>query len=73
PDDAEETGLVALPLIEKDGVAHYLGEKSHILRRVPRRFQVDRIFADIPRGNHELLATLRSFARDQYRKLGGRS
>jgi len=74
PEDQEqEAGLVALPLIESSGEANYLGERSHILKRVPRRFQVARIFADISRDNNELLRTVRSFALNEYRKLGGRS
>ncbi len=72
-DDTEEVGLVALPLIEANGEVHYLGERSHILRRVPRRFQVARIFADVSRDNEDLLRKIRSFALDEYRKLGGRS
>jgi hypothetical protein len=72
-DDTEEAGLVALPLIESNGEVHYLGERSHILRRVPRRFQVARIFADVPRDNENLLNRIRSFALGEYRKLGGRS
>jgi HD superfamily phosphohydrolase len=74
PEDQEqEAGLVALPLIESSGEAHYLGERSHILKRVPRRFQVARIFADISRDNHDLLHAIRTFALNEYRKLGGRS
>ena len=72
-DDTEEAGLVALPLIKANGEVHYLGERSHILRRVPRRFQVARIFADVVRDNEDLLRKIRSFALDEYRKLGGRS
>jgi hypothetical protein len=72
PEDQEEAGLVALPLIESSGEARYLGERSHILKRVPRRFQVARIFADISRDNNALLRTIRSFALGEYRKLGGR-
>jgi HD superfamily phosphohydrolase len=71
PDDAEATGLLALPLIEPSGQSHYLGARSHILRRTPRRFQVARIFADVDRSNEDLLGTIRSFAHDEYRKLGG--
>ncbi|HLN31508.1 MAG TPA: HD domain-containing protein [Gemmataceae bacterium] len=73
PEDTEATGLVALPLIESSGESHYLGSRSHILRRIPRRFQVARIFSDIARDNAELLRTIRSFALDEYRKLGGQS
>jgi HD superfamily phosphohydrolase len=71
PDDTEETGLVALPLIEPSGQSNYLGARSHILRRTPRRFQVARIFADVDRSNENLLRTIRSFAYDEYRKSGG--
>lgn len=73
PDDAESAGLIALPLIEPSGDRRYLGERSHILRRVPRRFQIARIFADVGRDNEKLLRTIRTFAIDQFRKLGGQS
>ncbi len=73
PEDRELSGFVALPLIEPSGEAHYLGARSHILRRVDKGFQVARIFADIDRDNQELLRTIRTFARDEYRKLGGES
>jgi HD superfamily phosphohydrolase len=73
PEDTDATGLVALPLIEWSGESRYLGSRSHILRRIPRRFQVARIFADIGRDNEGLLRTIRSFALDEYRKLGGQS
>lgn len=73
PEDPESGGLVALPLIERTGEADYLGARSHILRRIPKRFQVARIFANIDRDNEVLLRTIRSFAHDEYRKLGGQS
>jgi uncharacterized protein len=73
PDDAELGEFVALPLIEPSGETSYLGHRSHILRNVPRRFQVARIFADIRRDKQDLLRTIRSFALDEYRKLGGQS
>ena len=73
PEDAEAGTYVALPLIEPSGEISYLGRRSHILRRVPRRFQVARIFADIGRDKQDLIRTIRSFALDEYRKLGGQS
>jgi hypothetical protein len=73
PEDPEATGLVALPVIEPSGEFHYLGARSHILRRMPKHFQVARVFADIGRDNEELLRTIGSFAHDEYRKLGGQS
>jgi uncharacterized protein len=73
PDDADSTGLVALPLIEPGGEAGYLGARSHILRRVPRRFQVARIFADVGRDQDDLLRQIRSFSLNEFRKLGGQS
>jgi HD superfamily phosphohydrolase len=73
PEDPEATGLVALPVIEPSGESHYLGARSHILRRMPKHFQVARVFADIGRDNEELLRKIRSFAHDEYRKLGGLS
>ncbi len=73
PEDAEGAGWIALALIEKNGEARYLGSRSHILRRVPRRFQVARIFADIGRDDEALLHKIRSFALDEFRRLGGQS
>jgi hypothetical protein len=73
PDDAESAGLIALPLIESNGDRRYLGERSHILRRVPRRFQVARIFADVGRDDDELLRKIRAFALGQFRRLGGQA
>jgi len=71
PEDPEATGLVALPVIEPSGDSYYLGARSHILRRMPKRFQVARIFADVDRSNEDLLRTIRLFAHDEYRKSGG--
>ncbi len=73
PEDTESAGLIALPLIEPNGDRRYLGERSHILRRIPRRFQVARIFADVGRDKVDLLRRIRSFALDEFRKLGGQS
>jgi uncharacterized protein len=73
PEDRELAGFVALPLIEPSGEFHYVGARSHILRRIPKGFQVARIFADMDRDRGELLRTIRSFAHDEYRKLGGQS
>jgi HD superfamily phosphohydrolase len=70
PEDTESVGLIALPLIERGGDRSYLGQKSHILRRVPRTFQVARIFADVRRDEEEQIT---SFALDRFRKLGGQS
>jgi hypothetical protein len=73
PEDRELAGFVVLPLIEPSGESHYLGARSHILRRIPKGFQVARIFADVGRDNEDLLRRIRSFAHDEYRKLGGQS
>src|SRR5262249_39607150 len=47
PEDAEEKGKVVLRLIGPRGEIDYVGDRSHILRRVPRQFQVARIFCDL--------------------------
>ena len=73
PDDTELGEFVALPLIEPGGGTSYLGHRSHILRNIAKRFQVARIFADIGRDKQDLIRTVRSFAVDEYRKLGGQS
>jgi hypothetical protein len=54
PDDKEETGYVQFCVVEKDGSADLLGERSPILRKIPRWFQVARIFADIGGGKGPL-------------------
>jgi hypothetical protein len=73
PEDTEGAGWVALSLVENNGEARYLGSRSHILRRIPRRFQVARIFADIGRDDDAILHKIRSFALDEFRRLGGQS
>jgi HD superfamily phosphohydrolase len=72
PDDPEEAGLVLLPLVGFGGGRSYVGERSHILRRVPRRFQVARIFCDLGREQKELQHNIVAFASEEYRRLGGR-
>ncbi len=73
PEDTERANWVALAVIEKNGESRYLGSRSHILRRVPRRFQVARIFADVERDDEALIRKIRSFALGEYRRLGGQS
>lgn len=73
PEDADDRDLIALPLLEANGERRYLGERSHILRRIPRKFQVVRVFADVGRDNEKLLRQIRSFASDEFRKLGGQA
>ncbi len=73
PEDTDSSGWVDLSLIEPNGEARYLGSRSHILRRIPRRFQIARIFADIGRDQEQQLRTIQSFALDEYRKFGGQS
>lgn len=72
PNDTEEGAFVALPIYENTRHIGYLGERSHILRNVPKRFQVARIFADLDRDD-PALHEVRQFARECYRKSGGRS
>ncbi len=73
PEDTEPADWAALSLIERNGEARYLGSRSHILRRIPRRFQVARIFAGLGRGQENQLQSIRTFAANEYRKLGGLS
>lgn len=47
PDDKEDRGFVQFCVIDTDGRAGLLGERSPILRKIPRWFQVARIFADV--------------------------
>jgi hypothetical protein len=73
PDDQSEQGLILLPLVDAEGRREgYVGERSHILRRVPRKFQVARIFCDLKPGEASVPAEIPDFAAQGYRKLGGR-
>lgn len=71
PEDMDDTGLVRFPLTGPAGVISYVGERSHILRRVPRRFQVARIFCDIDRSQEDLRRKVVEYAQDEFRKLPG--
>jgi HD superfamily phosphohydrolase len=50
PDDRDDMGLVPFWLINRDRTATLFGERSRILRHVPRWFRVARIYADLPPG-----------------------
>jgi HD superfamily phosphohydrolase len=47
PEDQEENGTVPFSMIDTDGTSDLLGRRSPILRKIPRWFQVARIFADL--------------------------
>ena len=49
PDDRDAIGYVQFSMIDSDGSDSLLGERSPILRKIPRWFQVARIFADLRR------------------------
>lgn len=72
PNDTDRGEYVALAVSDHGGETSYLGRRSHILRWVPRSFQIARIFADAG-GDKELFRSMRSFARNEYLKLGGLS
>ncbi|MBW3540003.1 MAG: HD domain-containing protein [Planctomycetes bacterium] len=73
PDDLDADGLVRLPVITAGGHKRPLGEQSHILRRVPRRFQIARIFCDLPADDLALKSRIQQFAVAEYHRQGGRS
>jgi uncharacterized protein len=51
PEDRDDQGNVPFSMIDTDGTADLLGRRSPILRKIPRWFQVARIFADL--GRHQ--------------------
>ncbi|MBY0528275.1 MAG: HD domain-containing protein [Gemmataceae bacterium] len=54
PEDKDSSGYVQFSVIDTDGRADLLGERSPILRKIPRWFQVARIFADVGRDRKPL-------------------
>lgn len=54
PEDKDEKGYVPFCVIDTDGRADLLGERSPILRKIPRWFQVARVFADLGRDQKPL-------------------
>lgn len=58
PGDKVDNGLVQLQVIDRDGTANLLGQKSHILGKVPRWFQIARIFCDLTREQKLLQAEI---------------
>jgi HD superfamily phosphohydrolase len=53
-EDKEPRGYVQFSVIDTDGTADLLGQRSPVLRKVPRWFQVARIFADLGRDQKPL-------------------
>ncbi len=54
PDDPMPEDYVAFTVIDTDGSADLLSSRSPVLRKIPRWFQVARIFADLGRDQKEL-------------------
>ncbi len=54
PEDKEDRGYVPFSMIDTDGTADLLGRRSQILKKIPRWFQVARIFADLDRNQKSL-------------------
>lgn len=50
----DDAGHVQFFVIDTDGSAEPLAHRSPILRQIPRRFRVDRIFADLEREQKQL-------------------
>jgi HD superfamily phosphohydrolase len=67
PEDREPRGYVQFSVIDKDGTADPLGQRSPVLRRIPRWFQVARLFADLGREQkllqREITAKCKSYAK----------
>jgi hypothetical protein len=54
PEDKEDKGYIPFSMIDTDGTDDLLGSRSPILRKIPRWFQVARIFADLGRDRKSL-------------------
>jgi HD superfamily phosphohydrolase len=72
PEDQDEKDWVTFPLIGGDGVVRQVGEESQVLRRVPRRFQAARVFADIAPEDEKSRNEIRDDAAKEWRERGGR-
>jgi HD superfamily phosphohydrolase len=64
PGETDTDGLVLLPLVDGSGRPSFVGERSLVLRHVPRRFQVARIFCDVGR-DRERRAEVTAFLRGE--------
>jgi HD superfamily phosphohydrolase len=73
PGDQEATGLVRFPLVGPGSSGSLVGERSHILKNMPREFQVARIFCNLSRDDKDLQRSIATRAREAYRQRGGRS
>ena len=58
PDDMDQAGYVQFHVIDSDGSSELLSRRSAILKKIPRRFRVVRIFADLDREQIELKRTI---------------
>jgi HD superfamily phosphohydrolase len=54
PGDMDPADYVQFSVIDTDGTAEPLAQRSPILRQIPRRFRVARIFADLDRAQKQL-------------------
>jgi HD superfamily phosphohydrolase len=54
PGDMEPQGHVQFCMIDTDGTAEPLSQRSPILRQIPRQFRVARLFADLSRDQKQL-------------------
>ncbi len=73
PGDRDEPALIPFPLVGPGSSGSVVGEKSHILRHVPKGFQVARIFCNLRRDQKDLRAKVSNRAYELYRQKGGRS
>ena len=73
PGDRDEDGRTLFPLVGPRGPKGFVGERSCILRNIPREFQVCRIFCDLARAQKTRQEEIANFAYSSYREMGGRS
>jgi hypothetical protein len=58
PDDMEPEGYTQFSVIDADGTAGPLAQRSPVLRKIPRKFRVARVFADLSRDQKQLKRAL---------------
>ncbi len=67
PTDMEDQDWIQLQIVDK-GKKSTIGEQSHVLKNVPRFFQIARIFADVSPNDIDKRKELVTFASNKYRE-----
>ena len=72
PGDTTDAVGDELTLVDDSGRSRPVTEESQILRNIPRKFQVARIFADVDPGTSETRGEIEDFARERWQATRGR-